>query len=305
MIKIEKETNQLILYKDGVVQKVYPVATGRTPEKTPEGKFEIITKFVKPGWKSVPGGVPENPLGERWLGFRVNGDEGRTYGIHGTNDPSSIGSYASSGCIRMYNHDVIELYNIVPMGTPVQIEGIGSTEKKAQTLTERNKHKNTKEQAQSVTQRNEYKSTKEQPQSVTQRNEYKNKKVVVQSDLINIRSAPSLKAPIIQNAYAGSTFTAIGKEGAWLKIKLLNGQTAYLHETLVRPASIEDVSSGKLVVNAPLANIRSDTSLEAPVLQRVAYGKSLIVENKKNGWYVIKMKNGNVGYIHSSVVQTL
>lgn len=268
MIKIEKDTNQLTLYKEGAVQKVYPVATGRTTEKTPEGTFTIITKFIKPGWKSIPGGVPENPLGERWLGFSVNGDEGRTYGIHGTNDPSSIGSYASSGCIRMYNHDVIELYNIVPTGTPVQIEGIGSTSKKPQPL------------------------------------KYRNKRVVVQSDLINLRSSPSLKGSVVQIAYAGSTFTAIGKEGDWLKVKLLNGQTAYLQESLVRPTTINDSSSGKLVVNVPLANIRSDASLKAPVLERVAYGTSLILESKKNGWYTIKMKNGSTGYIHSSVVQS-
>lgn len=43
------------------------------------------------------------------------------YGIHGTNKPSSIGKAVSNGCIRMYNKDVIELFNIVPIGTVVKI----------------------------------------------------------------------------------------------------------------------------------------------------------------------------------------
>ncbi|TCQ02600.1 L,D-transpeptidase-like protein [Serpentinicella alkaliphila] len=46
---------------------------------------------------------------------------GGSYGIHGTNNPNSIGHAASAGCVRMYNHDVIELYNTVPIGTIVNI----------------------------------------------------------------------------------------------------------------------------------------------------------------------------------------
>ncbi|RAL26476.1 hypothetical protein DL897_04340 [Thermoflavimicrobium daqui] len=120
-IEINKQTNQLFLYQDGQVIRTFPVATGRDPSRTPEGTFPIIVKFVKPGWKNIPGGVPENPLGPRWNGLQVNGDSGRTYGIHGTNNPDSIGNYASNGCVRMYNQDVIELYSLIPIGTPVWI----------------------------------------------------------------------------------------------------------------------------------------------------------------------------------------
>lgn len=49
--------------------------------------------------------------------FTTNGD----YGIHGTNNPSSIGKAVSNGCIRTYNNNIIELYNLVPIGTPVGI----------------------------------------------------------------------------------------------------------------------------------------------------------------------------------------
>lgn len=61
---------------------------------------------------------PGGPFGTRWLGLSAPyGD----YGIHGTNNPSSIGKSVSNGCIRMFNNDVIELSNLVPIGTSVTI----------------------------------------------------------------------------------------------------------------------------------------------------------------------------------------
>jgi lipoprotein-anchoring transpeptidase ErfK/SrfK len=66
----------------------------------------------------MPGGIPENPLGVRALYlYRGKGDTG--FRIHGTNAPGSIGTAASSGCIRMLNNEVIELYNSTPRGTKV------------------------------------------------------------------------------------------------------------------------------------------------------------------------------------------
>ena len=50
--------------------------------------------------KNIPGS-PKNPLGSRWMGFNARGTDGSKYGIHGTNQPSSIGKYISQGCIRM------------------------------------------------------------------------------------------------------------------------------------------------------------------------------------------------------------
>ena len=60
---------------------------------------------------------PENILGTRWLGISYPG-----YGIHGTTIPESLGSQSTSGCIRMLNEEVEELYSIVPYGTEVEIK---------------------------------------------------------------------------------------------------------------------------------------------------------------------------------------
>lgn len=122
-IVINKSTNQLGYYQAGALVKVFPVATGRQSDYTPEGEFKVIKKLVNPYYTrgKIPGGSSRNPLGVRWLGLSVGNTGGGTYGIHGTNNPRSIGTYASSGCIRMHNKDVIWLYDQTPFNTHVKI----------------------------------------------------------------------------------------------------------------------------------------------------------------------------------------
>lgn len=99
---------KLTLSINGQIYKVYPVAVGKPSTPTPRGAFKIINKAIQPG----------GAFGIRWLG--INAPKGG-YGIHGTNNPSSIGKSVSNGCIRMYNNDVLELSNLVPIETPVKI----------------------------------------------------------------------------------------------------------------------------------------------------------------------------------------
>ncbi|HMN86665.1 MAG TPA: L,D-transpeptidase family protein, partial [Bauldia sp.] len=65
-------------------------------------------------------GGPKNPLGARAI-YLYQGNKDTLYRIHATNEPYSIGTAASSGCIRMFNQDVIDLYNRVPLGTKVVV----------------------------------------------------------------------------------------------------------------------------------------------------------------------------------------
>ena len=118
LILIDKTTNQLQFLRDGVIIKTFPVATGKRPSYTPEGTFTVVAKLVNPYYSKlgIQGGSPQNPLGARWLGLDIGG--GGVYGIHGTNNPASIGTYASAGCIRMHNKDVIWLYDHTTPGTP-------------------------------------------------------------------------------------------------------------------------------------------------------------------------------------------
>jgi lipoprotein-anchoring transpeptidase ErfK/SrfK len=66
----------------------------------------------------MPGGIPENPLGARAI-YLFKGKKDTLFRIHGTNEPSSIGTAASSGCIRMLNEEVEILYDAISIGTKV------------------------------------------------------------------------------------------------------------------------------------------------------------------------------------------
>lgn len=124
-IVINKTKRILTLYEGSKVIQKYPVAVGNPPSRTPEGKYTIVSKVINPSWggggyaEPVKGGVPENPLGYRWLGLSYK--NGSTLGIHGNNSPYSIGKNVSHGCIRMINSDVTQLFTIVPRSAPVWI----------------------------------------------------------------------------------------------------------------------------------------------------------------------------------------
>jgi lipoprotein-anchoring transpeptidase ErfK/SrfK len=83
-----------------------------TPTESIKRRLGNIPDFVGPG--------PHNPLGARGL-YLYSGNRDTLYRIHGTNQPEYIGSAISSGCIRMTNEDVIDLYNRVKLGTPVVV----------------------------------------------------------------------------------------------------------------------------------------------------------------------------------------
>lgn len=122
-VEIEKSTNFLTVYAGTKVIKRFPIATGKDSTLTPEGVFNIVNKVEKPWYNKddIPGGDPKNPLGSHWLGLNVPGTNGTTYGIHGTNNPDSIGAYVSLGCVRMHNRDVQWLYEHLPLQTLVHI----------------------------------------------------------------------------------------------------------------------------------------------------------------------------------------
>jgi len=122
-IDVYKSKFLMDVYLNGRFVKEYRVGIGRY-DMTPEGEFVISVKQVNPDWYSpkgvIPFGDPRNLLGTRWLGFREK--PGLTgYGIHGTKDESTIGKKSSNGCIRMANHDVEELFDMIPEGTKVFI----------------------------------------------------------------------------------------------------------------------------------------------------------------------------------------
>jgi lipoprotein-anchoring transpeptidase ErfK/SrfK len=129
-LTVNRSSFELTLWKDLEPSKTYTVAIGAVGFDTPAGVYNIANKAVDPAWSVpdsdwagdlagtvVPGGSPENPLKARWMGIYDGA------GIHGTDDVGSLGTAASHGCVRMAVPDVIELYDQVPVGTPIYIGG--------------------------------------------------------------------------------------------------------------------------------------------------------------------------------------
>ncbi|MBO4853126.1 MAG: L,D-transpeptidase family protein [Schwartzia sp.] len=121
-ITINLASRILTFWRNGQKVSMYPIAVGKLETQTPLGEFCVLDKEVDPIWvdpkdekKRVESGE-DNPLGYRWMGI------GGHYGIHGTNRPDSIGEYVSNGCIRLWEENAEELYEMTDIGTPVEID---------------------------------------------------------------------------------------------------------------------------------------------------------------------------------------
>ncbi len=128
-IDVYRDSLRLHVSKGGILVRDYLCSVGNDTigKATPAGRFRIIGKIVDPPmyWKNgtrIPPGDWRNSYGPRWLslGQEPHGTY-RRYGIHGTNVEESVGKHISSGCIRLRNKDVIELFDLVPVGTTVFI----------------------------------------------------------------------------------------------------------------------------------------------------------------------------------------
>ena len=127
-ITISKAQKQLRLFHRLKLVKTYRIAVGQAGYETPVGLYRIFSKAENPAWKApdapwagdlagkiIPPDSPDNPIEARWMEFHDGA------GIHGTAAIDSIGTAASHGCIRMTVPDVVELYDRVPVQTPIYI----------------------------------------------------------------------------------------------------------------------------------------------------------------------------------------
>lgn len=121
-ITINLASRILTFYQNGKKKYMYHIGAGRIDSPTPTGVFSILSKEENPEWvdpkdlkKRISSGE-DNPLGYRWMEFKDG-----YYGIHGTNQPESIGGYVSNGCVRMREEDVEQLFDAVEIGIPVEI----------------------------------------------------------------------------------------------------------------------------------------------------------------------------------------
>lgn len=127
---------RLYLVQPGGYAMRYTVGVGREEALNFHGSAIIGRKAEWPHWaptanmiRKMPkyaayaggmGGGINNPLGARAL-YLYRGNQDTNFRLHGTNEPETIGTKVSSGCIRLFNHDIIDLYNRVPVGTRVVV----------------------------------------------------------------------------------------------------------------------------------------------------------------------------------------
>ncbi|MBL7214890.1 MAG: L,D-transpeptidase family protein [Phycisphaerae bacterium] len=124
---IYKSSFTMDLYLQNVYIKTYRVGLGTIDHETPSGRWRVKRggKLISPRWtdpdtgKVYVGSAPDYPLGSRWIaieGLDEDTKDRTGFAIHGTKDPESIGTRSSRGCIRLYNGDAIELYNLLQEG---------------------------------------------------------------------------------------------------------------------------------------------------------------------------------------------
>ena len=128
-ILLDLQRREISVLLDGRMRGSWPVAIGDPKTPTPQGEFSILTKKIDPIYVSKKSGQrkelsgPTSPIGDRYLAFHRNGRG--EFGIHGTPWPHWVKTRAavSLGCVRMLNVHVRQLFDLVDVGTTLEIRG--------------------------------------------------------------------------------------------------------------------------------------------------------------------------------------
>jgi hypothetical protein len=124
-LEVSISKREVTAFRGEIPIKSYPVAVGKTGWSTPMGDHRVLQRVEYPTWQNpftgevIASRDPENPLGDRWIGFWTDGKNWS--GFHGTPNRNSVGQAASHGCIRMYNEDIRELFSQVSEATTVKV----------------------------------------------------------------------------------------------------------------------------------------------------------------------------------------
>jgi lipoprotein-anchoring transpeptidase ErfK/SrfK len=131
VLVVDHSSTSVTLLQGGEVARSWPVAIGTNNSPTPTGTFVVGAKRFEPTWvnpaqdrwgKDMPARIgpgPDNPLGVRAINWNTTGGSDTLIRFHGTPNEASIGTASSNGCVRMFNHDVIELYDLVSPGMTI------------------------------------------------------------------------------------------------------------------------------------------------------------------------------------------
>lgn len=118
-VRIYLADHRLDLYESGQLVKSYKIGVGKVETPSPLGEFYVVEKVVPPNQEGDYGVLA---MGTTAFSETIQNWPGRAQvGIHGTNEPDTVGRDTTHGCIRLYNQDITELGQVVHLGTPVFI----------------------------------------------------------------------------------------------------------------------------------------------------------------------------------------
>jgi lipoprotein-anchoring transpeptidase ErfK/SrfK len=118
-VLVSVSDQKLAVLENGKVIRTFSVSVGAAVSPSPTGEFQIVNRLANPTYYHPGTVIPpgnDNPIGPRWIGLSQKG-----FGIHGTNQPRSIGHAASHGCIRLNNRDIVQFFQMVSVGDTVSI----------------------------------------------------------------------------------------------------------------------------------------------------------------------------------------
>jgi lipoprotein-anchoring transpeptidase ErfK/SrfK len=118
-IVVSIRDRKLAVLENGKVLHTFSVSVGASVSPSPTGEFQVVNRLDNPTYYHPGTVIPpgrDNPIGPRWIGLSQKG-----FGIHGTNQPHSIGHAASHGCIRLNNRDIVQVFGMVSVGDTVSI----------------------------------------------------------------------------------------------------------------------------------------------------------------------------------------
>ena len=132
---------------------------------------------------------------------------------------------------------------------------------------------------------------------------------VVKADVLNVRSGPSTDNEVIGKLYENNTVKILESSNGWYKIQKNDGQTGWVSgEYITLKGNSSNDSSGdssfKATVTASVLNVRSGPSTNDIVISKINTGTEVEVLEESNGWYKVKLKNGQVGWASAQYLST-
>ena len=129
---------------------------------------------------------------------------------------------------------------------------------------------------------------------------YAAQKGIVLADTLNIRSGPSLEYPIVTKVTKNTTLDITETSNGWHKVKLPNGQIGWTSSQYVNSNNVSSSPINKKgQVIASTLNVRTGASTSNSVLTKINKGTTVDVLESSNGWYKIKLLNGQIGWVSS------